>query len=244
MELFRRLKMRTYCLMGAATVIALFVGSTPAAADVILISHNRSVSASVSNPPVSDSETAPGAGPFSSTVEVQDGAGTSRAIASQASSFDALGTTLIAVGSVEGRLETLPGVTGSAESLFELQFTLDAPGSYTLLGEGSVSGSSPDPGFYASYIVRLSGPGGTVFDFRDEGPPLVPAVESGALLPGNYTFTARGLSGGAGNINAGGQADFTFTVTSPDGGIVAVPLPGVLAMGLILGAIAQARRRR
>jgi hypothetical protein len=232
--------------------------TTQAGAGVIVDpTSNRFVDADVSNPPASQTFTAPDANPFNQTASatVTFNNSVSTMTASQNSSFGVVGSQLSASVSSLGSLATtdLPGSIANADSQFNLDFTLDSAGTFSLTGNAKVAGLIADPGFYASYIIRLQGPGAvTVFDFRDDTlPPNVTSDifnDTGALAAGSYHLVARALSTGSGNVNALGQLDIQFGVNSPGGsngsGGPQAPLPPAVWVGLALGAGVVGRRVR
>jgi hypothetical protein len=208
--------------------LALTLSTTAAHAGVVLNAHNRSIEADISNMIVSDNQTdaAPDANPFNAVViaQVDFQADPSVMLASQNSSFGvAGGSTLTAnvISAAVSNTGVLPGGLTRADSTFELDFTLDAPGTFSLTGTASVSGAIPDPGFYAGYVIALTGPGGLEFNFNDDF--LMPGVnnqvfaEAGNLVAGNYQLVIRAVTGGAGNVDERADLDVAFSVNSPAG---------------------------
>ena len=231
---------------------ALFSAASVAGAGVVVDSQNRFVDANITNPAANDHKAAPDSLPFSETAQVNVvfQQSPSQVTATQSSSFGVAADTLTASVVSSGALNTgtLPGSFADANSLFELNFTITTPGTYSLTGAAAVLGALPDPGFYSSYIIRLEGPGNTtVFDFRDESlPPNVNDDlfnEAGALAAGSYKFIARALSTGTGNVNESANLEITFSVNAPGGGGLQAPLPAAIWPGLALGAMALRRAR-
>jgi hypothetical protein len=148
------------------------------------------------------------------------------------------------VGSGGLHTQTLPGL-GSADANSELviHFSVDTGSTYSITGTGTISGQNGADS-YASFIARLEGPGmTTIFDFRDDVPAFpasgvgsLPIADAGALAAGDYTLRLRALSTGIGNVNATGELDVEFKVTSPSGGVVPVPA-AAWAGAAILGAL-------
>jgi hypothetical protein len=233
--------------------------ATAAHAGVIADSSNRFVTATISNPVAGETKTAPDANLFNetATADVNFNNTASNTTATQNSTFGVAGDVLTTVITSSGQLATqsLPGSNADADSRVDLNFTLTSAGTFSLLGNASVSGAALDPGFYASYIIRLEGPGGpaAVFDFRDEGlPPGVTSDvfnESGALAAGSYHLIVRALSTGTGFVNARGDLDITFSVDAPGGpagpggGGAQAPLPAAVWPAMALGAYVVKRRR-
>jgi hypothetical protein len=242
-----------------AAVLGLGLVSVGADAGVIVQSHNRSVEASISNPPAGQTITAPDANPFSQTAvaQVNFNAETSTMTAAQNSSFGVAGGDTLTANVFTRAVSdtrTLPNPITLADSTFEITFTLDAPGTWSLTGAGIVSSPVyPDPGFYTSFLVNLTGPNGIEYIFSDES--LMPGIDSkvfnegGALVPGQYTFSARAVGGGTANVRETAELEIQFQVVSPGGpgnpggGPGAnVPLPAGVWAGMALGAWVMRRK--
>lgn len=243
-------------LKGFLAVVAFgLIASQQAHGGIIIDSSNRFVTADVTNPAASQTKTAPDANPFNETADAQVTFNNtnSETKATQQSSFGVVGDVLSANVSSLGSLATrdLPGSIADADSQFNADFTLSTPGTFSLTGNAKVDGLINDPGFYASYIIRLVGPGAvTVFDFRDDSlPPGVTSDifnDSGALAAGSYHLVVRALSTGSGNVNALGQLDIQFGVNAPggsNGGGIQAPLPAAIWGGIVMGAWVIKRRR-
>ena len=173
---------------------------------------------------------ATGSGPILSPTA----AGTGEVNASQISSFDTtpLFSSITASGTADGSISAdfdSVSVNVSADSTFEILFTVTSPQDYTL------SGSVVDEGSGSTGRVRLRPAGGanifiqsTTGSFND----------SGTLAPGDYELIgeakAIGFTTSTGFFNKSGSFDLMFNV---------VPEPAA-ALLLSVGAVMILRRRR
>ena len=210
---------------------------------------------------LSDSETvsAPDFAPFSATV---DGNVFPMPLATQISSIEP--ERLLVSGHTLANPSSRPDGSHeiSSESVYSVDFTVDAPRSFMLTGWLDL-GMGVDDGGCASSIGRitLTGPGGVVAEVDGHLPPppgfpttciggcalFLPLSASGRLDPGSYTLVARVDTDAIGfdlgpqpscinSVNAAYEADLALAPAQ----VPALPLP--LAPPLLVALSGVARR--
>ena len=234
-------------------------------AAVNVTSQNRSVHVTIpsltADPGIEQTITAPDNNTFNETIDesLNQLDQSNQALAAQDSSFGELANVFTATASGETSYKA-SGIEGivSADSNFEIHFTLAEARDYTINGQASF----PDTTSGASnFAVTLTGPGGTVDSFtkadfnpnNNDGAQIDPTFDnSGTLEAGDYILTAlSGVSGGTNQNTIRAAFNFTFTATATDGGGGGggggsqIPLPAAVWPGaMMLGAGALAWKRR
>jgi hypothetical protein len=200
--------------VAAALIQALALPGSAAATTVVPVSQARSVSASSGLELASAA--APGFGSFDQTVEVSTFGGSGRA--SQRSLIIPDG--VFAIGGV-----TASESSGSARADSSFSLTFDVLEAMSLGISGPLAITDPpvfdEDGFgTAQVVVRLTGPGGTLFQYqllREAG--MLVIDEDPALAPGRYTiFTNANVFAFAAQLAVDGAAasySILFDLPSP-----------------------------
>jgi hypothetical protein len=189
-----------------ATAIGLALGGPAQAVGMNPLEQERSVYAFVIVPQcmgnASDSDSAPGFGPFDSTVEAERSCTLAHgfALASQQSEFGPTSVTASGAARSDAAAAMQNTIHAIADSFFTFTFEVTATTEFTASGMLS-SGSSDDPIVVLSGAnLRLTGPDNQVIFMHEAMPgPSGEAVsviveEAGVLDPGVYTLRAEAAS--------------------------------------------------
>jgi hypothetical protein len=203
------------------------VVSGPSAADVVLLSQDRSVVASglAEGPLSSDSDAASDAAPgfdfflTGDDVDVEVEGATAVASAGQQSGIGPWATTLVGTVGVNGGSSHPNGVgIANASSYFEFTFEVETPQTYHLLGLLVAHG-------VVATFLELTGPEGAIerFDSPSNGNQSIGG--EGILLPGEYTLVVEssGSAVGAAGSTDSGDGLYELSITLEDADPAAVP---------------------
>ena len=167
----------------------------------------------------------------------------------EAEALHASGTSLAEPGNPVG-----DGHVVESESLFSVDFTLDAGGPYTTTGQ--IDLAVIDCAGDAAGFVRLIGPGGVLAEVANQvfsnGSVSLPLESTLVLEPGSYTLEARAWTVGEGGdgphappscpgeVNARFEVDFGPTPPV----VPALPPAALSLLGVVLLGAARAASRR
>lgn len=213
-------------LMGATLLAA-----TSAQAGLVVTSALRAISADTTGSAAEFASVSTTSGPFSEVVQSVVSATGPSAVASQETVIQALSF----IGNGTSVLNLFDGISGSAESVYSLLFTLTSSFAF----DGSVILDATGNAFsHASFVLEHLGAGGGIVE---SGIDTLLSL-SGTLGPGDYSLVARAESNSI-DPNEAGRASFNirldFTeLADPPAGVpephsLAIALAGLLACGVV-----------
>lgn len=224
-------------LPALAAAVALVAIAAPAHAALVISAATQSVSADTSrSDPVAQIGHATAGGFDANAVSMESNV---RQPATAVAGIDVVMAADVITGNGQAHLALTNDANGSADSFFEVLFSLTSD--TIVIGSAALSGSGNAVSHALFNLDRLGSGGGSVISESDTAP--LPAFE-GELLAGDYRLRLHASSASI-DPNESGLAWFTFSLRFQDRDAHAVPEPQTWLLALLgLAACSALRKKR